>query len=58
MNLYIILGKSNHPIANRLFTEKDIEEMKQQPESVNWLFIPVEVPRAIVTGKQIGRAHV
>lgn len=44
MNFYIVLGQSNHPIANQLFTEADIERMKKQPQAAKWSFVPIQVP--------------
>lgn len=44
MNFYIVLGQSNHPIANQLYTKKDIEEMCTLPQFENWTIVPVEAP--------------
>ncbi|GIW59475.1 MAG: hypothetical protein KatS3mg087_0541 [Patescibacteria group bacterium] len=52
MNFYVALGKSGHPIANQLFTESDIEKMKELPQ--DWLFVPVEVPWTSTAWSQVG----
>ena len=44
MNFYVILGQSNHPIANQLFSETDIEEMKKLPQASKWSFVPINAP--------------
>lgn len=44
MNFYVVLGQSNHPIANQLYTEKDIEQMRGLPEFERWTIVPVEMP--------------
>lgn len=54
MNFYIVLGQSNHPISNQLFTEKDIEAMQDSPQAVNWTFVPVEVPWTSTQWSQVG----
>lgn len=54
MNFYIVLGQSNHPIANQLFTEKEVEDMKQLPQSVNWSFVPIQVPWENTAWSRVG----
>jgi hypothetical protein len=54
MNFYIVLGQSNYPIANQLFTEKDVEEMKQLPQAVDWSFVPIQVPWENTVWSRIG----
>jgi hypothetical protein len=44
MNFYVVLGQSNHPIANQLFTEHDVEEMRKLPQAAQWSFVPIQVP--------------
>lgn len=44
MNFYIVLGQSNHPIANQLYTEKDIEQMRSLPQFAKWTIVSVEAP--------------
>jgi hypothetical protein len=44
MNFYVVLGRSNHPISNDIFSEADIEEMKKLPQAIHWSFVPVNAP--------------
>lgn len=44
MTFYIVLGRSNHPIANQLYSEKDIEGIRSLPQFENWTVVPVEAP--------------
>lgn len=44
MNFYIVLGQSRYPIANKLYTDKDLEYLRSFPQSSEWTFVPVEAP--------------
>ena len=44
MNFYIVLDQSDRPIAPKLYTEKDIEQMRSLPEFCGWTIVPVEAP--------------
>lgn len=44
MKFYVVLGQSNHPIANQLYTEKDIDQMRELPQFAKWTIVPVEAP--------------
>jgi hypothetical protein len=44
MKFYIVLGQSNHPTANQLYTEKDIDQMRNLPQFEKWTIVPVKVP--------------
>jgi hypothetical protein len=54
MNFYIVLGQSKYPIANQLFTEKEVEDMKQLPQSVNWSFVLIQVPWENTVWSRVG----
>ena len=54
MNFYIVLGQFNIPIANQLFTDADIEGIKQLPQAVNWSFVPIQIPWSSCQWNEVG----